>query len=211
MEFDTPELLANLTPEGQETALWHSRGHIPQVGPMAIAYGLSKVRSKGAGYLVRVMYAGESAWEYDLELALYSTVIKIATQRKWTDFKHGHPLRGKELLRHMTRLALWEHIHHHVCPICKGRAHALIEDKLVVCPHCDGTQRVEPTDKGRTKYLMSATGVHAFDFAPWMEKYRRIQDVLRAWERDAWKQFKTAYRKDSIDADFASRPASRNK
>ena len=197
MDFDpnerAKESLVNLNPEGQETVLWKSRGHIQKVGPMAISYGLAKVQD-ASSKLLRIKYAGESAWEYDVEIALYSVVVCIATQRKWTDFKHGHPLRGKELLRHMTILALWEHIHHHVCPICKGRANALIEDKLVVCPQCNGAGRSEPTDESRTKYLISATGVHAFDFAPWMEKYRRIQDVLRAWERDAWKCFATAYR-----------------
>jgi hypothetical protein len=143
---------------------------------MVVAYALAKVKTKGAGFLLRIKYAGENTWWADLEYALYSRVIHIATKNKW---KTPKPYIGKEPLRRACKLAIWEKIHPHVCPTCLGRAQALIDDKLVVCQPCNGTSRIFPTNQYRLDLLHIGD-----DWPEFITLYNRITNILQGWEMD---------------------------
>jgi hypothetical protein len=176
MAYDIPELLANLNPPGLESVLWNSRGEVPKLDPMTIAHALSRVRTKGAGYLLRVKYAGEQAWWSELEYCLYWKVIDLATKKGWT---YPAVYKGREPLRGACRLALWEKVHPHVCPTCLGRASVIIDSRLILCDTCNGTMRVIPDDNTRMTYL----GI-GDDWSDFPQRYQRIMNILTGWELD---------------------------
>jgi hypothetical protein len=175
MKCDFPELLANLNPLGVESQFWKSRGDIPLLEPNTIAYALSHVKTKGAGYLLRIKYAGEDQWWSDLEYALYFKVIDIATKRSW---KTPKQYIGKEPFRRGCKLAIWEKIHPHICPTCLGRAQAMIGAKLEVCGACGGIGRFTIDDQKRLE-LLSIT-----NWPEYPERYSRMLNILTGWELD---------------------------
>jgi len=180
MTIETAELLANLTPDTQESLLWKSRGAIPKLHPETIAFALGRVKKKNAGavYLLRIKYAGDDCWK-DLERRLWMRVIDLANRQKW---KYPAHLKGTEFYRRMCRLAAWEHIHHHVCPACLGRAQALIDNKLLVCESCNGSAHSQMTDDKRAEFL----GVdNEFWSLAWSTRYSRIRFILNQWEESA--------------------------
>jgi len=176
MPYDFPEILVNLNPQGLESVLWKSRGEIPTLDPMTIAYALASVRTKGAGYLLRVKYAGEQAWWSDLEYALYWRVIDMATRKGW---RSPPAYKGKEPLRRASRLALWEKVHPHVCPTCLGRSSVILDSHIINCGTCNGTARIVPDDQKRMEYLEIGP-----DWPEFPERYGRIFNILTGWELD---------------------------
>lgn len=152
--------------------------------PMAIAYALARVKTKGAGYLLRIKYAGEQAWWSDLEYALYWRVIDMATNKEWII-----PLayKGTQPLRRACRLAIWEKVHPHVCPTCLGRSSVIIDSQVINCGTCDGTARITPDDNKRMDYLDIGP-----DWPSFPDKYQRIFNILTGWELDGLTQISRA-------------------
>lgn len=175
MKCDLLETIVNLNPLGMETLLWQSRGDIPLIDPHDMAYLMSRIRTPGAGYLLRVKYGGQMGCLIDLEYALYHRVLKIATNQKW---KTPKEYIGTEPFRKACRLAIWENINPHICPVCLGRAEARIENKVVQCGECHGSGRVSIDDDFRQRVL------EITDWPDYMRRYRRIQMILYAWEKD---------------------------
>lgn len=178
LEIETAELLSNLCPDTQESLMFGSRDSIPRYHPSSIAFALGRVKKKNAGavYLLRIKYAGEDCWD-DLDIRLWMRIVDLSTRQNW---KYPLQLKGQEFYRRMGRLAAFEHIHHHVCPTCQGRAEAMIENKIVQCGTCNGTSRKVIDDTVRANLLNVSPEFFAH---PWSQRYQRIRFILNAWEQ----------------------------
>ena len=151
-------------------------GGTPGVGltGMDIAGALSMGGANRAEMLI-VMYkwVQDKSAQQPLFYVVYDEVVKLATKYNWK------PIKGKEIFRGLTMLAIAEVTDPHTCPTCQGRGERLTRNMMRQCPTCNGIGRQEMSDAMRYRAL----GIDRKAWErTWEPRYPRILAVVGGFE-----------------------------
>ena len=147
-----------------------------RISPEDVVHALGLVNHTGAVLLLRVKWAGQEQFSYDLERMFWFHVIDISNREKWP---YPVKMRGQEFYRNMSRLALAENISPNICMECGGSGIEIIEGKLEDCPPCRGSGKSNHSDRSRARMLGMPWPTYQHH---WQDRYKRVQQSLDLWE-----------------------------
>lgn len=134
-----------------------------------IAAGLAGL-DRATALLLTAKYGGSLADALEAEIPLYLQVVDHANRRRWKVPK------GRELLRRLTRLAIYETIHPATCPRCNGVGQRGTRS----CPGCGGSGRANMNQRERARFA----GVHGANWSrTWGARYEEVHRLTRSMEQ----------------------------
>lgn len=121
-------------------------GGTPEIEREDISFALAKVGDPLAQDLVRAKYCLIDTDLTRLLGRVYYLVNAMAHEQQWRINKSG-------LLVDVCKVVLQDYLKPHVCEVCSGRKHAIVNHRLVTCSQCNGVGIKHPTDKDRAKRI----------------------------------------------------------
>ena len=173
----TAELLARLNARVNSL-----EGMPPGGGPaltehdISAALGMSKL-PEGARYLLRIKWAHQYEFVYDLARCLYMGCMDRINYRDYTRLKSHRP----KLIRDLSQMAVVEYCHIAVCGRCKGRKQLpTLKGKYIPCPSCKG---FGITPIGRGSLIDEYLGIpHSTFYHSWDDLLKEMLILLGHWE-----------------------------
>jgi len=125
--------------------------------------------------MVMHKWVQDKSAQLPLFYSVYDEVVKMAIAHKWKAIK------GKEIFRALTRLAIAEVTDAKCCPTCGGRGEVWRKGANVpmVCRTCNGIRRKEWTDAMR--YRLLEIDRKAWE-RTWEIRYPAVMAVVRGFE-----------------------------
>lgn len=117
-----PESLTMLAPKG--IRIGHVPGGIPEVTPEDIA-GAMRHLDALESELLRVKYIGDKPHK------LFASVLIWCMDQGW-DLPKGETDK-------VAQQAIIDVVGHNRCPKCNGTKQVVIAEKIIICPHCNGS------------------------------------------------------------------------
>lgn len=137
------ELIARL--EGRVTVL-ESLGGDPEIEQEDISHAMARIDDRLAVDLIRAKY-GLNSRDHDRLLGrFYFDANVLANKRHWKLDRPG-------ILLEVCKVVLSDFLHSHVCEVCMGRKHAIVNGALVICQNCNGAGFKYPTDQNRAERI----------------------------------------------------------
>lgn len=148
-----------------------------RINPEDVLHAMGNIKHEGASLLIRVKWADQKQFTYDLELLFWMAIVNLAQSEKWP---YPMKMNGKEFYRNLGRLALSENINPNICLECGGCGKEITEEgKLQDCRPCRGSGKSHHSDRSRARLL----GMPWETFRnPWADKYKKIQGMADIWE-----------------------------
>jgi hypothetical protein len=148
-----------------------------RICPEDVLHALGKIKHEGASLMVRVKWAAQEQFRYDLEVAFWLAIVDLANAEKWP---YPRKFKGKEFYRNMGRLALAENISPNICLECGGCGQEITpEGKLEDCKPCRGSGRSQHSDRSRARILEMPWETFR---QGWIDRYRQVQGMADMWE-----------------------------
>lgn len=151
-----------------------------KITPVDISMALSRCRKEAAD-MARGKYLGNTT-------ARQNTIDYMASWAK-NKFRNPPDLHTNDFFELFAEVVVHDFFSANKCFACKGRAKAIIENKLVTCGACAGTSYTprKISDAARARMLkMSWTSY----FYRWRAKYSRAIDLLNIFEDEVIEQFR---------------------
>jgi hypothetical protein len=120
-------------------------------------------------------YCGDGSVRDELARYAYLRSITVAKDCNW-DIP-----RGFSFVKALTRLGMLESIDLPICKCCLGRQFVFFDAKIVECPICNGTGRLNMSNRDRFEYA----GINRdMWYRKWMDRYALILRELVIWSVD---------------------------
>lgn len=133
-----------------------------EIDQQLLMTALGLIQHRIAPLLLRVKYVHQTDYMPELDRRFWLCVVDLSIAKRW---KYPKKRRGEEFYRNLARLALAENIWPHTCVACGGVGHTTVKRRrlrgrkrkrigqVVVCEHCEGKGRKEPSGRQRAKLM----------------------------------------------------------
>lgn len=171
--MDPRELLAICTTRGIK--LDTPPGGIPDLtsSDIAAAMGIGSLKREEADILL-FKYCGDITVRSSIWAWHFEQIVRTARQESWR-WRKGQ-------LEILAVVTLSDFLADHICPACNGTQSAIIDNKKVYCPVCEGVGKLLPTDRMYRKHLgVSKSAFSSF----WKRRVDRCISQLQQTESNA--------------------------